>query len=408
VPVAGAVVVAVVVGVTATRTVHGVVTAIATQEAPRPRSTVLDASVQASVPTVIASDPSQLTFFALAAPIGESFVVHDPFAPDASTAVVLTGHRGPCRPLLEMGEASVLGPLEPVLDNLSLRSRGCGFSRSHEPDYVVAYVRAGAWSYRLTCGPSGDVHTGRVTQRHGDDRATINLDDDVYRIEHGTEIPDVTVGLWAYDWVRVGTCVSPAQNRGSEDCERVRIGRALVAPKDWRIQLHLTSPSGEHVLETNAPKIVVPGRLLRDGTYRLRAVTGVRKRGVWVPIATSAHERATLVIATDPAALPFQLASPADGARWGTTLSIQGTTRPGAEVHVLSFGELLGGDGALRDVAIARAPLHVDPSGRFAADVPTPSTGVLVIEVRHPSHGTHYFLRRAWHAGGRAQPGELD
>src|ERR1043165_4465177 len=126
-------------------------------------------------------------------------------------------------------------------------------------------------------------------------------------------------------------------------------------------ELHIAGGGDERVLSSATSLAHVSG--LAEGQYTYWfVVDGVREAKV-----------STLRIEFDQTAPQIYLQSPADGAKWPSTVTVNGEVLPGWRIEI---------DGSA-------AP--IDAQGRFSVRVPRASA--LVLRATHPQRGIHYFVR---------------
>lgn len=209
-------------------------------------------------------------------------------------------------------------------------------------------ITTGSWIYRLRCvtatGDGPPIATGRIVSRtDAPDRAlpalpalnTINADARSYRISYQREIPTV----------------------------EVRTKR-----KGTHYRLHMLSDGRLDTYDSTSPSIKVPGAKLHDGAYTFFVeVDGVRD-----------VKDTKLAIDFDHTAPVVHIVAPHDGDTWTDEIELRGELVPGWSIR--AFGMLV--------------PLG-SGSGRFMTKFSGGPAKTLALELRHRTHGVHYYILRA-------------
>jgi hypothetical protein len=142
---------------------------------------------------------------------------------------------------------------------------------------------------------------------------------------------------------------------------------AAAPAGDERLELHVASADGEHVVPSANPRRPLPGGTLREGTYTLwyRAAGGKQS------------PKTTVSVRFDNAAPTAQFFRAAHGAQKGA-IAIDGVTVDGAKVSV------------------SGQPIAVDGHGRFRTEAsPLAGDEAVAVRLEHPRTGIHYYVRRA-------------
>lgn len=204
-------------------------------------------------------------------------------------------------------------------------------------------VTLGGWVYRLRCGGTGvPVAAGRIVVRR--DSGTrplpseppsypIDADGRTYRISYQSQIPDMTV--------RAGTA-------GGE--------------------LHLVLAGAEQVFRSQTQTFALPGTALKESTYTFYVVQNGQKSKV-----------STLIIDFDQTSAQVYIEKPVDGRPWSDPVEVRGAVLPGWSVLV--GGTVVASDNNTR---------------RFQTSIAPPTEArAIAIQLTHPHHGVHVYLRRA-------------
>jgi hypothetical protein len=279
---------------------------------------------QAGAIRIIDAIPS---YFDIRIKAGETLTIHDPRPP---TAVQF-----------QFGDQCADGIIE--VD----RDRGFRTPRvSSGHDVANVMLSAGTVWYHLRCTVGGVdgpvVVSGRVTTVQDDGRRPlpkiqsindIDADGRNYGISYQSTIPNLAVHV---------------RNPGAVH------------------KLHLALGGKEQTYESSTPRIVVPGKELREGKY----IFWIDRDGV------RQDKSSNLTIAFEQTAPQVYLESPINGQPWSGGIDVRGAVLPDWKAEV---------DG----IAIP-----IDSQRRFAAKVDTPRGNALAIKLSHPQRGVHYYLRR--------------
>ncbi len=246
-------------------------------------------------------------------------------------------------------------PGDAVLERLAGRGSRVASSGRGRGSVSLGFP-AGTHRYQVRCLVDGvprgrPVARGRVQVLRTSGQAplprsapesTVDADGRSYTVLYQNRLPAITA-RWPGGHAGPGTLV--VRSRSGSRRIAVRGPQHRFAPGEL--------PEGSHTLHFEAAS---GGRQSRDTTVQVRF---------------------------DEAAASASLAEPADGSfAAGETVRVSGTALAGWEVRA-------GG----RDVPVAN-------DQRFAGQAVVPASGVLVVELRKPGQGVHYYLRRARGAGG--------
>ena len=131
-------------------------------------------------------------------------------------------------------------------------------------------------------------------------------------------------------------------------------------------RLHLAHGGKEQTYESSTPRIVVPGKDLREGEYTY-----------WIDRDNVKQDKiSSLRITFEQTAPQVYIESPRDGEPWAGDIDVRGAVLPDWKAEV---------DGTA---------IPIDSQRRFSAKVGIPSGNALAIKLSHSQRGVHYYLRR--------------
>lgn len=243
-------------------------------------------------------------------------------------------------------------PQSAVLTLTSWRSRGRRIFGKGQINVEIA----GRYAYRLNCVTDGkpqgkpvargtmtvrrDSGLGRLPRRAP--TSEVRADGRTYKVQYPNQLPRID-----FSW--------------------------RSAPKSSEYILRTSGPGNDRTVSVKKPRHVFKSGQLREGTHTLyfEAASGKRSR------------KTTLVIGFDNSAPRASISSPKErGFSAGDTVSLVGVAARGSTVST------------------AAGPVKLDGQHRFSVELTTSAARPdVAVRVKHPRHGTHYYLRRARGSG---------
>ena len=267
------------------------------------------------------------TYFDFKATVGGSYTIHDP---KGATAVKFDfAGKCPDGGFIEMDQDA--------------RYRTAKVSAGKDSANMM--VSGSGWAYRLRCssggGDSAAVASGRISVMR--DAGTRKL------------LKELAMDIDADGRAYTLTYFSVPPNIG-----------VRIKGEGGPFTLHLAQGGQSETFTGPGPKITIPGKNLKEGTYTYWVVRG----------GTKDPKVSTLKVVFNNQAPQVYLEAPINGRPWEGQIDVRGVVLPGWSA-------------AIDDVAIP-----MDSQRRFKATVPRPAGQALAIKLSHPQRGTHYYLRR--------------
>ncbi|MCC7382187.1 MAG: hypothetical protein IT384_10170 [Deltaproteobacteria bacterium] len=278
--------------------------------------------------------------------------------------------RAPSRALLSLpaGDSAVIHdaagqtPIAIVVGSLcredaivEVRRRSTLQSRALGSESVIVLARAGA-RYRVSCLDAAgletevakgsvevvrDTGTGRLLAAPPEN--TVDSDGRRYRVLYQDRLPRITMR-----WRR-------------------------APPKVRRFTLHLSGPAGDVTRVLDAPVALFEAGTLSEGRYQ------------WWLDASGVERSPTSTLEID-----FDNAAPAAHFELESIPARTSTALAASTVLAARGVALLGSEVWIND-----APVVLDRHARFQAEVPLSTDAeVVVVRIRHPRRGNHYYVRR--------------